>query len=772
MFKNLKVEQIPALLNRLPLASGIFSALLGLVVIAGWHTHNITLLKLFPSFEAMRYNTALGFFLSGMGLISAHFDLKRHAKICAATVAAMGLLTLSEYIFGVNIGIDQLLFKDAVSGSFPGRMAPSTALGFAFTGFSLLLIYSPFWQRQRSIILGLFGSIVFSLGFTALFGYVTGISTFIAWSEFIAMAAHASAGFVAVGTGIIAFVWRDREAGEAGSLLWLPGMVGVCVITGTLMLWRVAEAQEISHIDRTVSSKTDIVKDHIQDQTTARVLALVRMANRWGTKGRPARAEWESDANLYLEHYTGLSSIRWINPSLKTQWSVSKKEDLFGLDGVIGHESDMYRALIDLGTKREAVILRSSPAAGGKRALTASVPISHDGKGFEGFISGTFNANELFDSVLLHEVKDDYSVAVYNGDDELYRHSGKTFEENSRWARELSVGLYGADWRVRVWPESGFLNSLKSPLPNVVLAAGLSASFLLALLVHFVQTAQKRAVAAETANFALGVEVAERKRAEAEVQRHARELEHEMAERRRAEVEVAKKTSELERSNSELEHFAYVASHDLQEPLRIINGYLQLLARRYKGKLDDSAEEFIDFAVEGGKRLQRMINDLLTYSKVGRISDFTHVDCSDLFDRTVPNLRTSIEESGAVITRGELPRVLAVETQLEHLFQNLISNAIKYRRGDTAPSVHVSAKQKGDEWLFACSDNGIGIDPKHSERVFVMFERLHGRDKYSGTGIGLALCKKVINNHRGSIWVESKPGEGSTFYFTIPLHKV
>lgn len=751
MFKEPGKGLIPALLKRLPLASGVFSSLLGLVVIAGWHTHNITLLKLFPSFEAMRYNTAVGFFFSGIGLISASLGLKRHARLCASIVAALGLLTLCEYIFGVNIGIDQLLFKDTVSGSFPGRMAPSAALAFSFTGFSVLLACSPFWHRQRTIVLGLFGSIVFSVGFTALFGYATGITAFISWSEFIAMAAHTSAGFVALGVGIIAFVWREREAGETWALRWLPGVLGVCVITGTLMLWRVAEAQEMSHIDRTVSSKTDIVKDHIQDQTTTRVLALVRMANRWETHGRPARAEWVSDADLYLEHYTGLSSISWITPSFKSQWNVSKKNELLGLDSVLGHESDLYRALIDQKKRREPVILHSAGTAGGERAITASVLISRDGKGFEGFISGTFNANQLFDSVVLHEVKDDYSVAVYDGNDELYRHSKKAFEENSRWARELSVGLYGANWRVRVWPEAELLKSLKSPLPEVILAAGLSASLLLALLVHFVQTSQKRAIAAETANFALGVEVAERKRAE---------------------EEVAKKASELERSNSELEHFAYVASHDLQEPLRIINGYLQLLARRYKGKLDDSADEFIDFAVEGGKRLQRMISDLLTYSKAGRVSDLTHVDCSDLFDRTVPNLRASIEESGAVVTRGELPRVLAIEPQLEHLFQNLISNAIKYRRADTQPRVHLSAELNGDKWLFSCTDNGIGIDPKHSERIFVMFERLHEKDEYSGTGIGLALCKKVVNNHLGSIWVESRPGAGSTFYFTIPLHKV
>jgi len=229
-----------------------------------------------------------------------------------------------------------------------------------------------------------------------------------------------------------------------------------------------------------------------------------------------------------------------------------------------------------------------------------------------------------------------------------------------------------------------------------------------------------------------------------------------------------KQAVELTRSNTELEQFAYVASHDLQEPLRMITGYLGLLAKRYKGKLDQDADDFIGFAADGAKRLKVLIADLLTYSRVGtRGKEFAPTDCGAVVAGTLRLLQIAIEESAATVTHDPLPTLMGDETQLLQLFQNLIGNAIKYR-DSKPPLVHVSCKQEGGNWLFSVRDNGIGIDPKYAERIFVIFQRLHGRDKYAGTGIGLAVCKKIVERHGGKIWVESEPGKGATFYFTIP----
>ena len=256
--------------------------------------------------------------------------------------------------------------------------------------------------------------------------------------------------------------------------------------------------------------------------------------------------------------------------------------------------------------------------------------------------------------------------------------------------------------------------------------------------------------------------------AQGELEKRVRDLQREVAERQRAEKGLAEKAVELERSNAELQQFAYVASHDLQEPLRMVSIYTQLLAKRYGPKLDGSALEFIDFAVAGVKRMRLLIRDLLEYSRVGTRGQFlTMTDCNAVLDLTLNNLDAVIEESHARITRGPLPAIMADDVQLGQLFQNLISNAIKYR-DSKPPEIHVGCKQEESHWLFWVRDNGIGIDPQYGERIFIIFQRLHGKGEYPGSGIGLAICKKIVERHGGKIWVESEPGKGSTFYFTLP----
>jgi PAS domain S-box-containing protein len=231
---------------------------------------------------------------------------------------------------------------------------------------------------------------------------------------------------------------------------------------------------------------------------------------------------------------------------------------------------------------------------------------------------------------------------------------------------------------------------------------------------------------------------------------------------------VQERTTELIRSNQELEQFAKIASHDLQEPLRAIQGFATLLKTRYKGKLDEAGDEFIDFMVDGTSRMQQLIQAVLLHSSIKTEEDLTSVtDVSSVLDEVFTNLRQSIKESKAQFEISEMPEVAVERTQLIQLFQNLISNSIKYG-GDEPPNVHISAELSVDRWLFTLRDNGIGVDPKYAEKIFDMFARLHGKTQYQGTGIGLAICKKIVMAHGGKIWMESEPGQGSIFYFSLP----
>ena len=252
-----------------------------------------------------------------------------------------------------------------------------------------------------------------------------------------------------------------------------------------------------------------------------------------------------------------------------------------------------------------------------------------------------------------------------------------------------------------------------------------------------------------------------------EDKQYVQEIIRDISERKEAEKKLRQTVAELERSNAELERFAYVASHDLQEPLRMISSYTQLLEKRYKDRLDGDAHDFINFAVDGAKRMQQLINDLLAYSRVGtRGKPLEPADCEEAFGAALSNLDVAIKENKAKVVHDPLPTIMADQVQLVQLFQNLISNAIKFH-SKKPPRVHVSAKLNEDKWIFVVKDNGIGVEPQYFDRIFLIFQRLH-REEYSGTGTGLAIAKRIVERHGGQIWIESEPGKGSNFYFTLP----
>ncbi|HEY8657658.1 MAG TPA: ATP-binding protein, partial [Hanamia sp.] len=247
---------------------------------------------------------------------------------------------------------------------------------------------------------------------------------------------------------------------------------------------------------------------------------------------------------------------------------------------------------------------------------------------------------------------------------------------------------------------------------------------------------------------------------------------HDITERKKTEEALEKRAAELLASNTELEHFAYVASHDLQEPLRMVISFMNLLEKRMDGQLDETNKQYIHFAVDGAKRMKTLIQDLLLYSRVGTNKEnFAATDLNEVMQYTTQLLKENIKKNRAVITVKPMPVIWANKTLISQLFVNLVSNALKYH-GDKEPEIEVGCTEEPGKWIFYVKDNGIGIDPKFFDKIFIMFQRLHNKNEYSGTGIGLAICKKIVETHKGRIWVESEAGKGSTFYFSIPKQNV
>lgn len=720
----------------------------------------------------MRYNAALGFVIAGAGLFMVWRKRRAYGSFCALAVAAIGAAVIVEYATGVDLGIDELFIKDVISSANPGRMALSAAIAFVLTGGSLFIMSRPVLSGPLVVLTGLAGSLVASIGATAVIGYLSGIGSVSAWGGFVAMALPAGVGFLFIGAAVTSFCWNSARGLAGGLGRRLLGVVAfVAVLMLALMLSLMAKEQELGNIRRAVFTTVAQASFDIRDKMVLRVQAMERMARRWEANGHLTRADWVSDARLYIDHFEGYYAMAMVDRSLGIRWSSLRDSGGAAPEGELFKE---IKGFLSQTTGDGAGISPVITLDGGARVFLAYVPILTGGVQ-DGFVIGVFDSQTLFDSILLHEVGSGYSVAVYDGGDAIYtRHVGDAAGE-SLWAQEADAGVYGVKWIVSVWPSADTIEEMRSALPWVVFYAGILLAMLVSLAVYLGQKAYERARVTAAANLRLEAEVAERKRAEDEAEQHSKELawlnldlEKEIAERKRAEDEAERHARELARSNAELEQFAYVASHDLQEPLRVIAGYVQLLARRYKGRLDESADEFISFAVDGANRMQGLISDLLAYSRVGSAArEFSMTDCCAAMESAMVNLKAAIQESGAEVTRADLPMLLADQSQMVLLFQNLIGNAIKYK-GPSPPRVHVGAELKGDVWLFSVRDNGIGIDPRYHERIFVIFQRLHGMHEYSGTGIGLAICKKIVEMHGGTIWLESALGKGSAFYFTIP----
>ncbi|MFQ5898622.1 MAG: GAF domain-containing protein [Candidatus Methylomirabilia bacterium] len=524
--------------------AGGLSAALGLVVLVGWSTQTAVLVQMHPAFPEMQYNTALGFVLFGVGLLSLVYGRPRPAIACGGVVAAVGLLTLIEYIFGVDLGIDQLLMEDYVSfaSSHPGRMAPNTALSFALSGAALLVMSSSARPRRRFLISGLLGSVVAALGMVAFFGYLSGVNTAYGWGHLTRMAVHTAAGFALLGAGLLVFAWREGTAEGAGAPRWAAIAVGVGVLTGAVVLSQALIAQERAHIQQMVEAEADDVRSDISDTIEPRILALLRMAKHWEVHSGSPKEKWEHHVARYVADEPGYQAIEWVDPSFHVRWVVPLEGNEAALDRDLAFEERRRTALEAARERGEVTVTRAIDLVQGGKGFLVYVPLFPGGN-FDGFMLGVFRVQELLDPLLYKKTARGYSIALFDGEEEIYSRYDASRQHEQEWGQETEIEFYGATWRMRIWPRSEWLAKAQSPLPPVVLGVGLLTAFLVALAVHLAQTARRRTKQVEWANRELEGQVIHRARAEEELRALTGTLEQRVVERTQ-QVEARRRASE------------------------------------------------------------------------------------------------------------------------------------------------------------------------------------------------------------------------------------
>lgn len=806
------------------IASGGFCIALGFMVLVGWHTQSLPLIRTLPASPPIYYNTAIGFLLSGAGLLAIVSGQLRLVRVCGGFVLILALATLSQYLFGVDLGIDQLLMGDIshFANRYPGRMESTTAGCLVLSGMALLLVgeqadrkgsksashTTPDSTLQNQRILGskpalleFFGVILIVSGLMTCTLYLLGILTAFQWGPMVNMAVPTAAGFSVLGIGILTTAWRENYAMLFAASPWLPVLVGVAVFTAALLLSQALLVQEHRQIERTIAAVASGVRTEITGHVDTRILTLTGMAQRWAYAGAPLRDQGEFEAELTLQRFPGYQGIACLDPSLQVRWQVAPT--LARIQETLRTVLSQHAQQVRQTAQNENAVTVLSPVdvGQGSKGFIVLVPL-WQARVFEGFMAGIFVFQDLLET-LLKNVAPGYAIAIFDGLEEVYRRGPTGERDEMEWGHEMTIEPYGLTWQARVWPLPAELYTKRSALPEVTLGAGLAVATLLAWMVALAQTSRRRAQDVVAAYIRLTREMVERQRVEEELrQAHGAlelrvqertielaqantELRRENGERRRAEEALARQAKELARSNHELEHFAHVASHDLQEPLRKILAFGDRLKVKCGPDLNAQGFDYVERMQSAATRMQTLIDDLLTFSRVGtHPRPFVPVDLSVVAQTIVSDMEVSIQRVNGTVQIDKLPTIDADPVQMGQLLQNLVSNALKFHRAGVPPVVKVgSALPQLEEhdgnninnsphqcriWV---EDNGIGFDERYLAQIFQPFQRLVSRDEYEGTGMGLAICQKIVERHGGDITAQSSLGKGTTFIITLPTRQ-
>ncbi|HVU22675.1 MAG TPA: PAS domain S-box protein [Opitutus sp.] len=759
------------------LATSRLAALLitagGSLVLLGWIFHLSALQSVLPGLATMKFNTALGFVLVGAALLLARREnaspaARRSALGLSVAAIALAALTLGEYAFGWNLRIDELVVRDPGTNpavAAPGRMSLATAQCFVLLGLAVALIdFETRRGRRPADWLAVLGSLA---GLVGVLGYLFGASSLYRLLPYSSMALHTSVFFVALGAGVLLArperglmaTFTNRHVGGHLARLILPW----AFVLGIGTAWLRLRGEKAGYYDAAMG--TVIL-------TLAGIFLLLGVVwfSAQSLNRLHAALEQRNLAAARLAAIVESSQDAVVGKSLDgivTSWNRGAEQILgFAAGEMIGRpikrivpaelfdEEDRILARVRNGEHVDHFETRRLHKDG--RVIDVSVAVSpiRDQAGRvvgASKVARDVSVRRRLDAQLqasLREIGefktalDEHAIVAITDPQGRITYVNHKFCAISKYPRDellgqdhrlLNSGHHPPDFFRDLWATIGRGRIWHGEIRNR--AKDGSLYWVDTTIVPFLD-------------------------------RHGRPRQYMAI---RADITGIKDAQEeLARSNQDLEQFAYVASHDLQEPLRAVAGCVQVLQRRYADRLDARADELIGHAVDGASRMQTLIEGLLAFSRVGtRGGEIQSTDAAAALDMALRNLATAIRENGARVTHDELPAVRADAPQLTAVFQNLVGNALKFR-GAAPPQIHVGAQPADGSWIFAVRDNGIGIAPEFFGRIFAIFQRLHTRREYPGTGIGLSLCKKIVERHGGRIWVESTPGQGSTFYFSLP----
>jgi PAS domain S-box-containing protein len=789
--------------------------------LAGW-TFGLPFLKSFHGGIAMNPATALSLILTGTALLLLMKNEGRQARLlaalCGTVVLVMGLGVWLRYVTGLEFTPDRWLFHSKLdeAGSPPNQMAPNTAVAFIFSAAALLVFRR---RTQRGFCPAqVFAVLTGIIALTALIGYTYRELVLYRIGNSIPMALNTAICFGLLSAamlcaqsdrGIMAVLTSDTSGGETArrllpAALLIPTIIGAIRLMGerkhffsleegvalfavtnivifTLLIWWNARQLYQSDFERQRSEtrlKLQYTTTRVFSESATPKEAIAGVLNViCDTLGWQTGAMWEVDTRSNFINCTEV----WRRPGFKLEeFEAVTRQAAFppgtGLPGRVW------------ATAQSVWIEDVVPDRNFPRAPIAQRVGLHAALGFPIQRGGeVIGVMEFFSERI--ERPDKQLLRLFAA---LGAQIGQFIERNhmERALRDsealyhslvetLPVNILRKDLKGRItFGNKRYSETMGRPMAELI--GKTDADLFPPDLAKKYMNDDRRVI--ETGKIFEDVEAHRRSGWEQYYMQVVKApvfdahgkiigtqvIFWDVTARKRAEQALEQTAAELARSNRELEQFAYVASHDLQEPLRMITAYTQLLQRRYKTKLDQEANEFISYAVDGALRMQKLIQDLLAYSRVGsQTRPFEVIETGKALEAAMANLHVAMSDSGAKITQDAMPKVCGDLGQLIQLFQNLLGNAIKFQ-GSESPRIHIGVENKQGDWVFSVRDNGIGIDPQYFRRIFVIFQRLHTHHDYPGTGIGLAVCKKIVERHQGRIWVESQPGHGTIFYFTLP----